>query len=71
VTRTIHPDGTVTLWCSDCGGVAHPATAVLLTERWILCGPCRRDSSRWLAGRLNGKPKRGRANFFEHVPAPK
>jgi hypothetical protein len=71
MTRTFHPDGAVTLWCSDCGGVAHPATAVLLSERWILCGRCRRDSLRWLSGRLNGKPKRGRANFFEHVPVPK
>lgn len=67
MTVTFHPNGTVTLWCSDCGGVAHPATGILLSPGVILCGPCLRSSMRWLSARLNARPKRGRPNFFDHV----
>lgn len=69
MTVTYHPNGTVTLWC-PCGAPAHPATGVLLSERVLLCLRCTKDAMRWLSARLNGKPKRGRANFFEHVRSP-
>jgi hypothetical protein len=70
VTKTFHPDGTVTFWCSFCGGCAHPARWTEYSWRCVACLRCSLEARRWFYGWVNRKAKKGKPNFYDHVPAP-
>jgi len=52
--------------CFFCGGVWHPATGSLVTERVRACGPCTRHFVTWFSGHVRRRwGKKGSPKFYD------
>lgn len=58
----------ITHWCPTCGGVSHPATGIVYSPTFIVCGPCARQFTTWFREFTSSKGRRrGRPAFYDHV----